>query len=348
MYSLEQKVKMSAWALTFDNLGETQRKFKQVYKKKAPSKTAISKWKNKLLKTGSLIKIQKGRGRLASVATDDNRQKILSNIANNPHHSIRTISQKIRVSKSSVQRILSKSKIKPYKPTTCQWQHDGDNEKRLHFCQEIVNKIQQNPALLRMLILSDECNFYLSGKINSQNSRFWSKDNPHWRVGSKCSTTRYLTVWAAIGWNGVVGINISDQNMNAARYSHEILDSIVVPYFRRNPTFYFQQDGASAHYAMNVRRILDAHLPNRWLGRRGPTEWPARSPDLTPCDYWLWPYLKSLVYANRRRFNSLDSLKLVIQNEIETIPLEHYRNSMRNFQKRIQECMEVSGTLFEE
>ena len=25
----------------------------------------------------------------------------------------------------------------------------------------------------------------------------------------------------------------------------------------------------------------------RWLGRRGPHEWPARSPDLTPCDFFL-------------------------------------------------------------
>ena len=28
-----------------------------------------------------------------------------------------------------------------------------------------------------------------------------------------------------------------------------------------------------------------------------PYEWPPRSPDLTPCDFFLWGYMKSQVYA---------------------------------------------------
>ena len=33
-------------------------------------------------------------------------------------------------------------------------------------------------------------------------------------------------------------------------------------------------------------------------GRGGPLEWPARSPDLTPMDFWLWGYLKEKVCAH--------------------------------------------------
>jgi hypothetical protein len=48
------------------------------------------------------------------------------------------------------------------------------------------------------------------------------------------------------------------------------------------------QDGAPPHFALDVRDWLDRRFSGRWLCRRGPHEWPARSPDLTPCDFFLW------------------------------------------------------------
>ena len=34
----------------------------------------------------------------------------------------------------------------------------------------------------------------------------------------------------------------------------------------------------------------------RWVGRRGPFDWPARSPDLSSCDSFLWGYLKDALF----------------------------------------------------
>jgi hypothetical protein len=55
-----------------------------------------------------------------------------------------------------------------------------------------------------------------------------------------------------------------------------------------NENIWFQQGRALPHYAVDVRTYLQNHLPNRWIGTRGPMEWPARFPDLTPLDYFLW------------------------------------------------------------
>jgi len=36
----------------------------------------------------------------------------------------------------------------------------------------------------------------------------------------------------------------------------------------------------------------------RWIRRGGPVVWPSRSPEsLNPLDYYLWGYLKSMIYA---------------------------------------------------
>ncbi|GFY35172.1 uncharacterized protein TNCV_5045471 [Trichonephila clavipes] len=36
----------------------------------------------------------------------------------------------------------------------------------------------------------------------------------------------------------------------------------------------------------------------RWIGRGGPVNWPARSPDLSCLDFFLWGHMKSLVYSS--------------------------------------------------
>ena len=61
--------------------------------------------------------------------------------------------------------------------------------------------------------------------------------------------------------------------------------------------FIFQQDGAPSHYHLDVSAHLNANLPGRWIGRASHNDspllpWPPRSPDLTPCDFFLWGYIK--------------------------------------------------------
>ncbi|CAB4062941.1 unnamed protein product [Lepeophtheirus salmonis] len=50
----------------------------------------------------------------------------------------------------------------------------------------------------------------------------------------------------------------------------------------------------------------------------GDLEWPACSPDLAPCDFYLWGFLKSKVYVNRPR--SLADLNTNIRVEVTNIP----------------------------
>ncbi|XP_047101572.1 uncharacterized protein LOC124720308 [Schistocerca piceifrons] len=60
-------------------------------------------------------------------------------------------------------------------------------------------------------------------------------------------------------------------------------------------------DGAPPHCGIGVRELSEERLPGKWIGRRGPVEWPPRSPDLTPLDFYLWGHLKQIVYAESIR-----------------------------------------------
>ena len=82
------------------------------------------------------------------------------------------------------------------------------------------------------------------------------------------------------------------------------------PYFS---FLHFHQDGVLAHYAKDVRQWLDEKFPGSWIECRGLIESPARSPDLTPLDFFLWRVLKNADYGNKPR--AIDQLKQSIQHE---------------------------------
>ncbi|CAF3965972.1 unnamed protein product [Rotaria sordida] len=84
-----------------------------------------------------------------------------------------------------------------------------------------------------------------------------------------------------------------------------------------------EHDGAGPHYAIIIREWLDEHFPDRWIGRRGPYDWPARSPDLSPCDFFLWGYLKDTVF--KKPLITIQELKQRIEEACEQIPEEMCR-----------------------
>ena len=62
----------------------------------------------------------------------------------------------------------------------------------------------------------------------------------------------------------------------------------------------FMQDGAPPHCDTMVREWLSEQMPQRWMGRASPNlPWPPRSPDLTPCVFFMWGFVKSKVYVTR-------------------------------------------------
>ncbi|GBM09960.1 hypothetical protein AVEN_18367-1 [Araneus ventricosus] len=63
---------------------------------------------------------------------------------------------------------------------------------------------------------------------------------------------------------------------------------------------------------------------NRIISRHFLTTWPSRSPDLNPCDFWLWGYLKDVVYGGP--IASLAELKNRITQHIQNITTETLRS----------------------
>ncbi|GFY16607.1 DUF4817 domain-containing protein [Trichonephila clavipes] len=74
----------------------------------------------------------------------------------------------------------------------------------------------------------------------------------------------------------------------------------------------FQQDRATCHTARATIDLLKDTFGDRLISRFGPVNWPPGSRDLTLLDYFLWGYVKSLVYADKPQTHLEDNIRRVI------------------------------------
>lgn len=139
-------------------------------------------------------------------------------------------------------------------------------------------------------------------------------------------------------WLGIVGNHVIDREfiegyVNARYYSQfllhrldELLDD--VPLASRLEMI-FQQDGHPAHTSLLARTILNRKFPGRWIGLHGPQEWPPRSPDLTPMDFFAWGFLKNKICETLP--TNQEDLKNKIRNACANITPGMLNKSERKF-----------------
>jgi hypothetical protein len=181
------------------------------------------------------------------------------------------------------------------------------------------------------LICSDEAYFYLHGGHNIQNDRSWAENQPNEIVERPLHDDKVL-VWAAFSANHLYGPYFFEETVGWRNY----LDMLIYyfwPMYKRSSgqtRFYFQQDGAPPHRKKEVQAYLKSKFGDRFLDS---SIWPPRSPDLNPCDYSLWGYLKSKVYNPRPK--NLQELKENIIREFNEFKKTDMRSHFSNLKKRL-------------
>ncbi|GFX46823.1 putative DD41D transposase [Trichonephila clavipes] len=106
--------------------------------------------------------------------------------------------------------------------------------------------------------------------------------------------------------------------VNGDRYRAMITNFFIPELNHRDvQELWFEQDGATCHTARATIDLLKDTFGHHLISRFGPVNWPPRSCDLTPLDYFLWGYVKSLVYADKPQ--TLDHLEDNIRRLIADI-----------------------------
>ena len=69
--------------------------------------------------------------------------------------------------------------------------------------------------------------------------------------------------------------------------------------------------------------------------------WPPRSCDLTPLDYFFWEYVKSVVYVDKPQ--SINALEANIARVINGIPADMFERVLENWTHRMNHMRDGCG-----
>jgi hypothetical protein len=176
----------------------------------------------------------------------------------------------------------------------------------------------------------------------------WADANPHAYRQQHFQREFSINLWAGLVGNYVIGPFELPHRLNGNSYYEFLTRDLpglleeVPQQLRRD--IWFMHDAAPPHFSVRVRNYLNHHFRRRWIGRNDPHHWPARSPDLTPMDFYFWGHIKELVYKEGE-VETMEELRNLIFNAAEVFRqdggiLEHTRT---RWVARADVCIHMNG-----
>lgn len=232
----------------------------------------------------------------------------------------------ISVSQQTIVRAAAKLglkfRVRPKKPLL----KDEHKARRLTFAA-----LERPASFWRRVFFTDEKTFGILYYQRGQWLEF--NDEPEPRGTEKYGVS--VRVWGGIGYRGLTPLYRMPKSMTAAEYKH-FLETKVYPDMEEKygQDWIFQQDWDGSHSANQVRTWLDAQ-EEEWL-----SDWPTRSPDLSPIEN-LWAILgQRLVGA---RLSTAGGLWRRLKLEWESIDQSIFRNLGGSMPTRLQLLLAANG-----
>lgn len=271
---------------------------------------------------------------------------VIGSIAYQPGRSIRKCATDNHLSVGTTHAIVRDVlKLKPYRMKKVQALSEYDKLVRTDACQRLLPVITEEKEIL----FSDEATFYLDGHVNLHNYCCWAHESPEEFFVQQRQGAPHVTVWVALSKRQIFGPYFFPSTVTADSYC-AVLSQIFVPdimdRYGSLENLWFQQDGAPAHYAEVTRYLLNEMFEGRIISRGFMNEWPPRSPDLTPLDFYLWGVVKDIVYQGRT-FNDIGALGDAIVSAVGSIRQHRMADVSRavlSVRNRMQECLSLAGS----
>ena len=89
------------------------------------------------------------------------------------------------------------------------------------------------------------------------------------------------------------------------------------------------------------------HLRERIFGQKSISvvPQPPYSPDLSPCDLFLFPKLK--FHLKGRHFGTVDNIQRVVTDQLRALLHEEFQHCYREWEQRLRRCVASQGNYFE-
>ena len=126
------------------------------------------------------------------------------------------------------------------------------------------------------------------------------------------------------------------------QYYHEFFERLRKRVHRVRPeiadTWMLHHDNAPCHTAISVNECLSKKVISL-------VPQPPYSPDVSPCDFFLFPKLK--FHLKSRHFGTVDNIQKVVTDQLRALLHEDFQHCYREWEQRLRRCVASQGNYFE-
>ncbi len=274
-------------------------------------------------------------------------QQILDIMQEEGRSTLREIASEVGVCHTTVRRVLrndqNMSKITPKMVPRVLTKDQKRCRKQIS--QQNLLRIQEDPQLLDRLVTQDESWVFCYDPRTKQADMQWcSRDEQRPTKALRSRLTQKLMLIVFWDASGVIHHEFLEHGATVNTeiwlgYLRRFRESMR----RKRPQLWtaknwtFLMDNAPAHCSCISADFY--HKTGMDLMSH-----PPYSPDLAPCDFWLFPTMKGKLRG--MRFETLDDLQIAVSRTLKSIPKEEYRQALQCLPHRYQRCVDQDGGFF--
>ncbi len=306
-------------------------------------------WKS--FKTGARnkdnISDKKKPGRPRSARTDATATLVLSLVLDDHRITLEQLQQETHLSIGTLHTILHKdlhmSRIAAkFMPRLLS---DEQKSHRMVISQEWLDRIEGDNTVLDQIITGDESWMWCYDPETKQQSSQWLRQgvDPRPKKCLRGKSYRKVLMTVFFDSQGIIHKEYAASTITSEAYIVTLMnlrDSIHVnrPNLWRHHNWILLDDNASAHKSYDT---LEFH--RQVCTDRGPH--PPYSPDLAPCDFFLFPKLKAKLHGVNH--GNVDRLKQAVEAGLAQFTRQDFTMCFQNLVHRWERCIVADGAYFE-
>ena len=222
---------------------------------------------------------------------------------------------------------------------------EDQKERCCHDSKEMVELINLDPTVLDALVVCDESWIYCYDRETKRQSSQWKHaGSPRPKKATQSKYTHKLLMIPFFDSTGMIYTHWvpSGQRVNKEYYV-EVLREFRKRFRWKRPVLFklglwhFHQDNAPIHNSILVSDYLTK------MGIKTVPQ-PPYSPDVAPCDFWLFPKLKEKLRGCR--YETIEEMKEAVTKVIDTLSQEDFHEAFPNLMEQYK-CIAAGGDYFE-
>jgi len=329
-----------------DSATTTHEKLQQAFGDDATSKAQAFRW-HKMFSSGrTIVEDEEHSGRPSATRTSDNTARARELVRSDRRLTVNMTADEVNVNREALRRILTKqlgmrkicAKMVPRNLTQQQW------DARVSVSAELLKQVEADPDLMERVITGDESWFFQYDPETKHQSLEWcSKRSPRPKKARMSKTKLKCMLVCFFDSIGIFHKKCVPAGQTVNQYYYkDILERLRKRVMRVRPSivtdWILHHDNAPAHAAFSVAQFLTS---------KGITVMPQPpySPDLAPCDFFLFQKTKSAMKG--RHFESTEDIQRSVTQALNDILQAAFQECYKQWQQRWKTCVQAQGMYFE-